>query len=378
LPDPEPALLKRISKPSARKLAAIDKQSVLLVNISTFLSELDAGDGDTKQHLAYTLDNLSKLPNAAYDNSIPAPRDFKIYWKAMDGPDVEQWTASIKEKLASLKKCKVYKLVPRSAVPSDCKVLYGQWVFRRKVNSSGNTTWYKSHYIFGGNCQVSGWDYDRTSAPTAHAKAFYLLLSYTRMHDWDTQQFDIKTTYLNGILGPEDVQYMEQPPSTTMINFVDIGVPIAYGFLFLFVAGLLGCWICTLYLNHAIRYISNCRKTVSLLRHYIPIFSLYIFSSLCFPNSNFHIVSPISRLQAALVEIPTIPPTTLISRSFLIAVWPCSPWGSPKLSAKKESKYDGRIIKEERDNDFGDDVLPYEDKSFILAARLLILEAGSA
>jgi hypothetical protein len=140
LPDPEPALLKRISKPSARKLAAIDKQSVLLVNISTFLSELDAGDGDTKQHLAYTLDNLSKLPNAAYDNSIPAPRDFKIYRKAMDGPDVEQWTASIKEKLASLKKCKVYKLVPRSAVPSDCKVLYGQWVFRRKVNSSGNTT----------------------------------------------------------------------------------------------------------------------------------------------------------------------------------------------------------------------------------------------
>jgi hypothetical protein len=65
--------------------------------------------------------------------------------------------------------------------------------------------------VFGGNRQVPGCDYDRTSAPTARTEAFRLLLSYAATHDWETQQFDVKTAYLNGVLGPKDVQYMEQP-----------------------------------------------------------------------------------------------------------------------------------------------------------------------
>jgi hypothetical protein len=172
LPNPEPVLPKCVSKPSARKLAAMDKETALLANISTYLLELDAGNEDAKQHLAYALDDLSKLPDVAYDDSVPAPGDPKTYREAMNGPDAEQWTASMEEELASLKKYEVYKLVPQSAVPANRKVLRGQWVFCRKVDSSGNTTRYKSCYIFGSNRQVPGWDYDRTSAPTARAKAF--------------------------------------------------------------------------------------------------------------------------------------------------------------------------------------------------------------
>jgi hypothetical protein len=84
-------------------------------------------------------------------------------------------------------------------------------VYRHKVNSSGNTTRYKSWYVFGGNRQVPGRDYDCTSAPTAHAEAFCMLLSYATTNDWDAQQFYVKMAYLNGVLGPEDIQYMEQP-----------------------------------------------------------------------------------------------------------------------------------------------------------------------
>jgi hypothetical protein len=102
-----------------------------------------------------------------------------------------------------------------------------------------------------------------------------------------------------------------------------------------------------------------------------------MFLSLCFLNSNFAIVSPISHLQTALFEIPAIPSTTLTPRSFLIAARPCSPWDLPELLAEEKSRYDGRIIREEKDDDFGDDILLYEDKSFILAARLSILGAGS-
>jgi hypothetical protein len=207
----QPPLPKRVSKPSAKKRAAIDKQSALLTNISTFLSKLDAGNADAANDLAYAFDDLSKLPDVAYDDSVPGPGDPKTYKEAMDSPDAEHWVSSMQEELASLKKYDVYELVPRSAVPADRKVLKGQWVYRRKIDSNGNTTRYKSRYVFGGNRQVPGWDYDRTSAPTARAEAFRTLLSYAATNDWDTQQFDVKTAYLNGVLEPEDVQYMEQP-----------------------------------------------------------------------------------------------------------------------------------------------------------------------
>jgi hypothetical protein len=125
-----------------------------------------------------------------------------------------------------------------------------------------------------------------------------------------------------------------------------------------------------------VRRISNRHETVPLPQHYIPSSSPCTFSSLFFPKPNFFIVSPIPHPQAALVEIPAIPPTTPTPRSSLIAARPCSPWGLPELSAE-ENGYDGRIIREEKDDDFGDDVLPYEDKSFIMAARLSTLGAGS-
>jgi hypothetical protein len=74
--------------------------------------------------------------------------------------------------------------------------------------------------------------------------------------------------------------------------------------------------------------------------------------------------------------MPAIPPTTSTLYSSLIAARPCSPWGLPELSTEEENGYDRRIIRDERDDDFGDDVLPYENKSFILAARLSTLGAG--
>jgi hypothetical protein len=134
----------------------MDKQDALLSNISTFLSELEACNKEATDHLAYTLNNLSKLPYIAYDDSVPAPGDPKTFCEAMQGPDSDHWMESMKEELASLKKYNVYELVPRSSVPSNCKVLQGQWVYHCKLDSNRNMTRYKSCYVFGGNHQVPG------------------------------------------------------------------------------------------------------------------------------------------------------------------------------------------------------------------------------
>jgi hypothetical protein len=113
---PEPVLPKRVSKPSAKKCAAIEKQSALLTNISTFLSKLKAGNEDAATDLAYAFDDLAKLPDVTYDNSIPTPGDPKTYHEAMNSPDADRWMESMKEELASLKKYDVYELIPRSSI----------------------------------------------------------------------------------------------------------------------------------------------------------------------------------------------------------------------------------------------------------------------
>jgi hypothetical protein len=70
---------------------------------------------------------------------------------------------------------------------------------------------YKGQYVFGGHHQVPGCDYNRTTALTAHMEAFCTVLSFAATNDYDAQQFDVKTAFLNGVLDEDEVQYMEQP-----------------------------------------------------------------------------------------------------------------------------------------------------------------------
>jgi hypothetical protein len=79
------------------------------------------------------------------------------------------------------------------------------------MDAAGNVSRYKSHYVFGGHRQMPGWDYDRMMALTAHMEAFRTILSYAATNDYNAQQFDVKTAFLNGVLDEDEVQYMEQP-----------------------------------------------------------------------------------------------------------------------------------------------------------------------
>jgi len=36
-------------------------------------------------------------------------------------------------------------------------------------------------------------------------------LHIAAVRDWDAQQFDVKTAFLNGVLPENEIQYMEQP-----------------------------------------------------------------------------------------------------------------------------------------------------------------------
>jgi len=65
----------------------------------------------------------------------------------------------MQEELTRLKDMGVYKLVPRSAVPTSRKILKGKWVFRLNRDEHGNPARCKSRLVAKGVEQVFGQDY---------------------------------------------------------------------------------------------------------------------------------------------------------------------------------------------------------------------------
>lgn len=115
------------------------------------------------------------------------------------------------EELASLKEMGVYKLVPRSHVPTSQKVKRTRPIFKIKRDGQGNIVRYKVHLVFRGYEQIYGKDYNKTTSPTACMETWRILLHLVAAEGWDAAQIDVKTAFLYGVLPEEEVQYMEQP-----------------------------------------------------------------------------------------------------------------------------------------------------------------------
>ena len=84
-------------------------------------------------------------------------------------------------------------------------------IFKLKQDAEGNPSCFKAHYICRGYTAIFSQDYSKTSLPTAHLESFRILTHLGAALDWETEQLDIKTAYLNGVLAPDEVCYMEQP-----------------------------------------------------------------------------------------------------------------------------------------------------------------------
>jgi len=128
------------------------------------------------------------------------------------------WIASTREELKSLEDLQVFILVPWSSVPKGCRPLKGKLVCKHKRDDTGKVTRYKVRYVAKGFAQIPRLDFNKTTAPTAWLESLHAIAHIAVSLNWELHQFDIKTTFLNGIL-PEDKQlYMEQPPGFEVIG----------------------------------------------------------------------------------------------------------------------------------------------------------------
>jgi hypothetical protein len=82
-------------------------------------------------------------------------------------------------------------------MPQDAKIFDPKWVLQRKRNENNEIVRHKARLILRGYEQVFGRDYGDTYVLTVRSEISRLLLSLTVKYDWECDQLDVITAFLN-------------------------------------------------------------------------------------------------------------------------------------------------------------------------------------
>jgi len=124
------------------------------------------------------------------------------------------WISAMKEELDQFERNKVWELVPR---PPNSSIIGTKWIFRNKLNESGQVARNKARLVAQGYSQQEGIDYDETFAPIARLESIRILLSFVARKRFKLFQMDVKSAFLNGYISEE--VYVKQPPGFANFTF---------------------------------------------------------------------------------------------------------------------------------------------------------------
>jgi Reverse transcriptase (RNA-dependent DNA polymerase) len=231
----------RVREPSARAAASQDLPCVSQVERATQEARESAQSVEAQhteqrrlrvqaqEEVLAQFSNSEDLPMleelfAALEDSpvnITYPEEPVSVKEALGSSEGKEWSAALQDEFKSLKEMGVYKLVPRSHIPQGRKVMRGKGVFLRKRDETGAVVRYKARWVIRSFEQIFGQDYNKTSSPTARMESFRVLLHLGAALDYDMQQIDVKTAFLNGLLPEGETVYMEQPAGFEEPGFED-------------------------------------------------------------------------------------------------------------------------------------------------------------
>ncbi len=147
-------------------------------------------------------DNI--VSSAFYEHRLP-----RSYADVQKSPDRSQWMAAMQSELDSQQANETFVPVPQSDVPDGCKVLAFQWVFAVKPATSTSERRFKARLVARGDYQREGIDYFSTYAPVVNATTVRLLFAVAAERDYELDQMDAVTAFLNAPL--EEQLYMRVP-----------------------------------------------------------------------------------------------------------------------------------------------------------------------
>ena len=159
------------------------------------------------------------MPNLRPQRDIRLPKKYEefelnyvetdipsTYKEALACDNAENWRTAINEEIEALEKNQTWEEVE---LPSGRKAIGSKWVFRIKRNPDGTISRYKARLCAKGFAQKKNIDYGEIFSPTTRYDSIRVLLAVAAAHNYEIQQFDIKTAFLYGNLS-EDI-YMSLP-----------------------------------------------------------------------------------------------------------------------------------------------------------------------
>jgi hypothetical protein len=206
----EAAKRKRLSK-EAKKSRRLNVISGRTACADAMSAALDPSIGSEEEEEIFELFDILNLAMEEANVQVECEDEPTTFKEASLSPDAAEWMKAMSEEMTSQINMDVFRLVPRSSVPSNRKVLRSKWVYKLKRDADGTPVCYKARVVVKGFEQVFGQDYVHTTSPTARMESLRVLLHICAARDWDIRQIDVKTAFLYGVLGEEETQYMEQP-----------------------------------------------------------------------------------------------------------------------------------------------------------------------
>lgn len=133
------------------------------------------------------------------------PMEPKSFAEAVNSPFHDEWKQAMNAEYRALMLNETWVLVPCT---SDMKILENKWVYHVKHNEDGTIEKYKARLVIKSFLREQGIDYNEIFAPVVRFESLRFLLAFAAMHDYEIDQTDVITDFLNG---PIDVDvYMVQ------------------------------------------------------------------------------------------------------------------------------------------------------------------------
>lgn len=133
------------------------------------------------------------------------------YSQVLDSAERAQWEESMDAEMKAMEDNNVWKLVK---LPPGRTAVGSKWVYKKKTDFDGSVTKFKSRIVAKGYSQRGGIDYHETFAPAAKFTSIRIILALAAHYDWELEQMDVKTAFLNGDL--EEEIYLQQPEGRTV------------------------------------------------------------------------------------------------------------------------------------------------------------------
>ena len=112
---------------------------------------------------------------------------FPTYQQAMSGPDADEWKASMRKELDTLKEMNTWTIVPHAeALAKGKRVIKTTWAFRQKVDPMGNHTKKKSRFCVRGDTMLKDVDYFESYSPVMQWSSVRLMLILSIVYGLET------------------------------------------------------------------------------------------------------------------------------------------------------------------------------------------------